>query len=287
MTEKGEDTPDTPTKRRRRWIAAGVWLAAFLVAVAMVVVGIIDFSHSGQKAFRWHAAGLLVVAALLIAVPRLRPARGFTLRVLLLLIPAFLTVVIYANTTAVWASRGRLFDDAADLPNIRAALVFGTSSRFQGRENLYFRYRMDATAEVWKSGKVEVIIVSGDNRTHFYNEPREMRQALIERGVPNDRIVSDFAGLRTLDSVVRAKEIFGADPVLFISQRFQNERAIYLAKANGIEAYGFNARDVGHQAGLKTRIREVGARVKMWLDVRFLNTRPRHLGDPIDLPETL
>ena len=112
-----------------------------------------------------------------------------------------------------------------------------------------------------------------------------MKQALVERGIPGERIVCDFAGLRTLDSVVRAKEIFGADSVLFISQRFQNERAIYLAKAHGIDAYGFNAQDVETQAGLKTRIREVGARVKMWLDVNFLDTRPIHLGEKIALPK--
>jgi len=263
----------------------GVWAAAFVVAVAMVVAGIIDYTHSGQRAFFWHLGILAGIAAVLIFVPRLRKARPFTLRVIALLAPAFLAVVVYANATAVWASRGRLFDDPDAVPHTRAALVFGTTSQIQGRENLYFRYRIDAAAEVWEAGKVDVIIVSGDNRTRFYNEPRDMREALIARGVPGDRIVSDFAGLRTLDSVVRAKEIFGADPVLFISQRFQNERAIYLAKANGIEAFGYNARDVGTQAGMKTRIREVGARVKMWLDVRFLNTRPRHLGDPIDLPE--
>ena len=112
-----------------------------------------------------------------------------------------------------------------------------------------------------------------------------MRRALVKRGVPEDRIVSDPRGMRTLDSVVRAKEIFGTDTVLLISQRFHNERAIYLAKANGIRAYGFNARDVDTQAGLKTRLREVGARVLMWLDVNFLNTRPSHLGKKIELPE--
>ena len=91
--------------------------------------------------------------------------------------------------------------------------------------------------------------------------------------------------MRTLDSVVRSKEIFGAASILFISQRFQDERAIYLAKANGITAYGFAARDVESHQGMKTKIREVGARVKMWLDVNFLNTRPLHLGDKIELPE--
>ena len=87
-----------------------------------------------------------------------------------------------------------------------------------------------------------------------------------------------------MDSVVRAKEIYGTNSILMISQRFQNERAIYLAKANGIHAYGFNARDVETQAGLKTRVREIGARVKMWLDVNFLDTRPSYLGKKIVLP---
>lgn len=202
-----------------------------------------------------------------------------------LIVVIFFGVVAYANLTAMWASRGRLFSDVADLPETKVALVFGTTDRINGRENLYFRYRIDAAVRVWKSGKIRTIIVSGDNRSQYYNEPEKMRQALVERGIPADRIVCDYAGLRTLDSVVRAKEIFGATSMLVISQKFQNERAIYLAKANGIDARGFNARDVDTQGGLKTKVREIGARVKMWLDVNFLDTKPAHLGEKIVLPE--
>ena len=193
-------------------------------------------------------------------------------------------IVLYANLTAIWASRGRLFSDVRSLPETKVGLLFGTTDRVNGRENLYFRYRIDAAVEVWNAGKLETIIVSGDNLSPYYDEPEKMKQALIERGVPEDRIVRDPRGLRTLDSVVRTKEIYGTNSVLMISQRFQNERAIYLAQANGIEAYGYNARDVETQAGLKTRVREIGARVKMWLDVNFLNTRPSHLGKKIPLP---
>ena len=114
---------------------------------------------------------------------------------------------------------------------------------------------------------------------------RDELLALIRRGIPSDRIVCDYAGLSTLYSVIRAKEIFGVDPVLFISQRFQNERAIYLAKANGIQAYGYNARDVNTQGGIKTKLREVAARVKMWLDVNLLKTRPKVMGEQESLPE--
>jgi len=193
--------------------------------------------------------------------------------------------IIWTNVSAVWASHGRLFDDVSKVPKSSVGLVFGTTDRVKGRENLYFRYRIEAAAEVWKAGKLETLIVSGDNRTRFYNEPEKMKQALVNLGIPEDRIVCDYAGLRTFDSVVRAKEIFGATSLLVISQRFQNERAIYIARANGIETYGFNAKDVTTQAGWKTQVREVGARVKMWLDVNVLNTRPKHLGEREVLPD--
>ncbi|MFD2257219.1 vancomycin high temperature exclusion protein [Luteolibacter algae] len=203
----------------------------------------------------------------------------------LLLFLVIVSLIVYANVTASWASRGKLFDEISELPEAKVGLVFGTSDRYKGRENRYFRYRIDAAVKVWNAGKVETLIVSGDNRSKYYNEPEKMRAALMEEGVPSDRIVCDYAGLRTFDSVVRAKEIFGANTVLVISQRFQNERAIYLAQANDMEAYGFNAEDVEIQAGFKTKIREVGARVKMWLDVNFLDTRPKHLGEKVQLPE--
>lgn len=205
-------------------------------------------------------------------------------RIALVLAILAVGVTAYANITAVWASRGRLFDDVNAVPKTRAGLVFGTTDRVNGLENLYFRYRIDAAEKLWKAGKLDLLIVSGDNSTKYYNEPEKMMQALIERGIPADRIVSDNAGLRTLDSVVRAKEIFGLDSIVFISQRFQNERAIYLAKANGINAIGFNARNVETHAGLKTKLREIGARVLMWLDVNLLGTRPHLLGKKIKLP---
>ncbi len=203
---------------------------------------------------------------------------------LFLIVVLLCAVVAYANVTAIWASRGLLFNDVSAVPQTKVGLVFGTTDRVNGNENPYFRYRIDAAVRVWKEGKLKTLIVSGDNRSRFYNEPEKMKQDLVERGIPANRIVCDYAGLRTFDSVVRAKEIFGVNSILFISQRFQNERAIYLAKANGMQACGFNAQDVESHIGMKTKIREIGARVKMWLDVNFLATRPIHLGEKIALP---
>ncbi|MEO8617455.1 MAG: ElyC/SanA/YdcF family protein [Luteolibacter sp.] len=206
-------------------------------------------------------------------------------RALFLLGILLCAVVAYANVTAIWASRGRLFDDVSAVPQTKVGLVFGTTDRVNGNENPYFRYRIDAAVRVWKEGKLKTLIVSGDNRSRYYNEPEKMKQDLVERGIPANRIVCDYAGLRTFDSVVRAKEIFGVNSILFISQRFQNERAIYLAKANGMQACGFNAQDVENYVGMKTKLREIGARVKMWLDVNFLATRPAHMGEKIALPD--
>lgn len=193
-------------------------------------------------------------------------------------------LITYTNLVAVRSAKGRLFHEAAEISRHRVGLIFGCDNQIDGRENLYFRYRIEAAVRLWNAGKVSCFLVSGDNRTKYYNEPEAMKQALVDRGVPADRIFADFAGLRTLDSVVRAKEIFGATDVVFVSQRFQNERAIYIARANGIDAVGFNAQDVVGSGGYKTKLREVGARVQMWLDVNILSTRPKVMGPAEALP---
>lgn len=193
--------------------------------------------------------------------------------------------IAWTNISATWAARGRTFDSVKATPPSEVGLVFGTSHRTKGRENLYFKYRVEAAAALWKAGKIRKLIVSGDNRAHDYNEPERMKRALVRLGVPAQHIICDYAGLRTLDSVVRAKKVFGLNSILFISQRFQNERAIYIAKAHDLEAIGHNARDVDARTGIKTRLREIGARVKMWLDVNILDTAPKHLGERIGLSE--
>lgn len=202
------------------------------------------------------------------------------------LVGAFLVLafVVYANLAAKRAGEGRLYDDVSQIPATPVGLVFGTTDKIGNRDNLYFNYRIDAAVALWEAGKVECLLVSGDNREQYYNEPDKMRAALIERGVPKEVIVRDFAGLRTLDSVVRAKEVFRAPAVTLVTQKFHNERAAYIAQNNGLEYVGLNARDVGANLGLKTKLREIAARVKMWLDVRILHTRPRHLGDWEYLP---
>ncbi|MGJ8723799.1 MAG: SanA/YdcF family protein [Roseibacillus sp.] len=201
-------------------------------------------------------------------------------------VAGFLAVafIFYANLTAARAGEGRLYDQVSEIPAQPVGLLFGTTDKVGERDNLYFTHRIDAAVDLWEAGKVECLLVSGDNREKYYNEPNKMRDALLERGVPKEVIVRDFAGLRTLDTVVRAKEVFRAPSVILISQKFHNERAAYIAQNEGLEFVGYNAQDVPSGVGLKTNLREVAARVKMWLDVRVFDTRPRHLGEWEYLP---
>ena len=170
-------------------------------------------------------------------------------------------------------------DEVSLLPARKVGLVLGCSPRLgNGMENWFFNHRMDAAAELFRSGKVEYLLVSGDNRFRAYDEPTEMKKALVTKGVPAAKIVCDYAGITTLDSVVRAKAVFGQDAVTIVSQRFHNERAIYLARAFGIDATGYNAPDVPVTAAPRTYIREILSRQRAWLDANILRRQPRHLG---------
>ena len=205
------------------------------------------------------------------------------------------TLLLLALTSpfgAIWLSRaaiarsadGRVFEEAADVPECEVALVLGCARVLpDGRRNLYFKHRMAAVVKLWESGRVKHILVSGDNSRKDYDEPTDMKEALAEAGLPEDRIHCDYAGFRTLDSVVRAKDVFLLDRFVVVSQEFHVERALYIAKELGIEAYGYPARDVGGKAGMKTKAREDLARVKAVLDMKLLNTQPKFRGEPVPI----
>ncbi|MBW2274846.1 MAG: YdcF family protein [Deltaproteobacteria bacterium] len=176
----------------------------------------------------------------------------------------------------------RLFDDVASLPHRPVGVVLGTTPvQRGGAPNAYFRYRIEAAAEIYHAGKVDYLLLSGDNRARNYNEPRYMKDALLERGIPGERIYLDAAGLRTLDSVVRASRIFGQDHFTVISQEFHNRRAVFIAEHFDIDAIGYNARDVRPSSGLRTKAREALARVRMILDLYLLDTQPEVMGDSV------
>ncbi len=165
-------------------------------------------------------------------------------------------------------------------------LLLGTA-KYQpgGGINPYFSHRIDAAVELYEAGKIRYIIASGDNEHESYNEPLQMRLALLQRGVPNESIVLDYAGFSTLDSVVRTAEVFGQERFTVISQRFHNERAVYIGSYFGYDVVGYNAVDLTPPSGVQTRFREYLARVKAIMDVHLVRRTPRFLGDPIRIPD--
>lgn len=195
-----------------------------------------------------------------------------------------LAFIIYSNVRISSYSKTRVYDDLSDISHYHTALLLGTSpeGRFGG-PNRFFIARINAAAELYEAGKIDRILVSGDNRHKDYNEPAAMRVALIEKGIPEDIIFLDYAGFRTFDSVVRAKEVFGQSAFIVVSQKFHTERAVFIAGKKGIDAIGYNATDVSlRSGGIITHVREWGARCKVFLDLLF-GKKPHFLGEPIDI----
>ena len=174
-----------------------------------------------------------------------------------------------------------LTSDPAQVPDTDVALVLGAAPIGpEGGSNRYFEYRLDAAAALWKAGKVKFLLVSGDNRHPDYDEPSAMRAGLVQRGVPAEAIYRDFAGLRTWDSVVRAQLVFGQKRLVIVSQRFHLSRALFLARETGIDACGFEARDVVSPYSIFTTLRRYPSALWAYWDVWF-DTPPRHGGPKI------
>ncbi len=188
----------------------------------------------------------------------------------------------YAHREIEKAAEKYCFESVEKTPAIPVALVLGTIDTLSsGYVNMYFQQRMKRAAALYHQGKVKHFILSGDNHIETYDEPEAMRLALIELGVPDSCLTLDYAGFRTLDSIIRCKEVFGQDSILVVSQRFHNLRAVYIARQRGIIAFGSNAPTAYGQASPK---REYLARSNAWLDLHILNTQPKFLGKKITLP---
>jgi SanA protein len=165
------------------------------------------------------------------------------------------------------STEGLVHDTLADVTPAPVALLLGTSPRYAGRPNPYYLARIKAAAELFTSGKVAGIIVSGDNRRADYNEPAMMRNDLVRQGVPGEFITMDLAGLRTLDSVCRAQSVFQQKKIIVVSQRFHAQRAVFLAQHIGLDAEAYAAAEPGWNWWIRVRTREVFARVMACLDI--------------------
>lgn len=191
--------------------------------------------------------------------------------------------VFYIDRKVTKDTAPYLYTDVRDIPHKKVGLLLGTSKFIaSGHINLFYKFRIEATLALYKAGKIEYVLVSGDNGRKSYNEPEQMMEDLIQGGIPREKIFLDYAGFRTLDSVVRCKEIFGETDITIISQQFHNERALFLAQNKSLDAVAFNAQDVSTRTGLKVYIREYFARVKMVIDLIF-NKQPKFYGPKIEI----
>lgn len=201
--------------------------------------------------------------------------RRLPLLALLILVVTFAPRMI----TGLYANH-RIYE-VQDSPTRRVAIVFGAGLRRDGTPTAILRDRVETAAELYFSGKVEKILMSGDNRFDYYNEPEAMRQYAISLGVPPQAIAMDYAGRRTYDTCYRARAIFGVKSGLLVSQRFHLPRALFLCNVLGLEASGVeaNQRSYRNRALLIWNIREQLATIGAFLDVYVSNPLPV-LGDP-------
>ena len=189
------------------------------------------------------------------------------------------------NDTITKRGNKYCFTSVDSIPYNHCALVLGTSKYlWNGKRNLYYTNRIKAAVELYNHSKIDFIIVSGDNRNRNYNEPITMYNDLIAAGIPNKKIILDYAGFRTLDSVVRGKEVFGQDKFTIVSQSFHNQRATYIARNRGIEAIAFNAEAVTGNLSFRVQMREIAARMLVVFDM-FTAKQPHFLGEKVVIPD--
>lgn len=189
--------------------------------------------------------------------------------------------VVCADLACHSAASGKIFRTTDSVPANDVALVLGTAKKTaRGNVNLHFTQRIEAAAALFKSGKIRHLIVSGDNSTKAYDEPTDMRDALAEAGVPTNAITCDYAGFRTLDSVVRAKSVFGLTNLTIVTEEFHCPRSLWIAQEHGLNAVAFAAPDLSARWSARVKLREALARTLCALDLYILERQPKFSGPP-------
>lgn len=200
----------------------------------------------------------------------------------------FVALPLFCYLYVGYATKDRIYDDVESIPYREVGMVLGTGpTTAGGHPNSYFYYRLDAVCELYEAGKIRFILISGDNGRKGYSEPDSMKEYLVSRGIPPEVIYLDYAGFRTLDSMVRAKKVFGLSGMTVISQRFHNERSILLGDWAGMDLIAYNAKETTYKKHLlKIHIREGYARVKLFIDM-MLDKKPKYLGPAIPIGDDL
>ena len=198
-------------------------------------------------------------------------------RVLGYLVFTVIFVILACNLWVYFSTIGDVYNDLDDVRASKVALVLGTSHRLvNGNPNPYFHERMHTAAQLYHTGKVKRIIVSGDNATRYYNEPDKMRRALVKLSVPNEHIKLDYAGFRTLDSIIRCKKVFGQNDVIIITQPFHCYRALFISNYYDMNAVAMTTTEV--EKSYQMQLREYLARTLAVWETYFVNKQPKFLG---------
>lgn len=198
-------------------------------------------------------------------------------KVVLYAVVALVGFVVIINLWVYLSTSSNVHNEIDDLPASQVALVLGTSHRLMnGLPNPFFHERMKTAANLYNKGIVKHILVSGDNATIYYNEPHKMRQALMKLGVPSESITLDYAGFRTLDSIVRCKKVFGQDNIIIITQPFHSYRALFISDFYDIDAVAMTTNEV--EASINVQVREYLARTLAVWDLYIIKKEPKFLG---------
>lgn len=191
---------------------------------------------------------------------------------------------IAADRWISWKTAPYIYENLNDLPASEVGMVLGTAKYYRGGQiNQYYKYRIQGAVNAYNSGKVKYLLLSGDNSNLSYNEPNTMRKDLVNAGIPASKIFLDFAGFRTLDSVVRTRKVFDTNGFTIITQRFHCERALYIAMHKGIEAQCYAVSSPKNM--FSVRAREVAARLAALTDLYILKKEPRFLGPQEQIPK--
>ena len=200
------------------------------------------------------------------------------------LILVAILAIVAADVKCRDAAAGKIFRVTDLVPTNDVALVLGTGKfTARGNPNLHFTQRINAAVALFQSGKVRHLIVSGDNHMASYDEPTDMRAALVEAGIPAEAITCDYAGFRTLDSVVRAKSVFGLTNFTIVTEEFHCPRAVWIAQSHDLDVVAYAAPDLGARWSVRVKIREVLARTWCALDLYVLNRHPKFSGPPEEI----
>ncbi len=205
------------------------------------------------------------------------------LRLLVLLAAVPLALVAAANALVVLDARGDSAGSLDSVPRAQAALVLGAQVKPDGTPSAMLADRIEAAAELYRAGKVEKLLLSGDHGRETYDEVGTMRRELLARGIPARDLFTDHAGFDTWDSAQRARRVFGVESAIVVTQRFHLARAVYAAHRAGLDATGYPAdrRSYGRVLA-RLRLREALARVKVVAD-SLTGAEPRFLGPPVPI----